>query len=124
MIIVLVITFSFLFWFSNWESNLKSLIHLFNSGRYVIKHHVTYGNIYININKYNKYYINIKYVIKSSLSLPKNYYNKFINYCYKNITDYSKLAINSMIGNFKPNLNKRGTQKHSHQIVVMHSTHI
>ncbi len=26
---------------------------------------------------------------------------------YKNIKDYSKLAINSMIGNFKPNLNKR-----------------
>ena len=50
---------------------------------------------------------NIKYVIKSSLSLPRNYYNKFIDYCYKNITDYSKLAINSMIGNFKPNLNKR-----------------
>jgi hypothetical protein len=25
---------------------------------------------------------NIKYVIKSSLSLPKNYYNKFIDFCY------------------------------------------
>jgi hypothetical protein len=50
---------------------------------------------------------NIKYVIKSSLSLPKNYYNKFIDHGYKNIKDYSKLAINSMIGNFKPNLNKR-----------------
>ena len=49
----------------------------------------------------------IKFVIKSSLSLPRNYYNKFIDYCYKNIKDYSKLAINSMIGNFKPNLNKR-----------------
>ena len=52
---------------------------------------------------------NIKYVIKSSLSLPKRYYNKFIDYCYKNIENYSKLAINSMIGNFKPNLNKRET---------------
>ncbi len=48
----------------------------------------------------------IKYVIKSSWSLPKNYYNKFIDHCYKNIKDYGKLAINSMIGNFKPNLNK------------------
>ncbi len=38
---------------------------------------------------------------------PKNNYNKFIDYCYKNIKDYSKLAINSMIGIFKPNLNKR-----------------
>jgi len=50
---------------------------------------------------------NIKYVIKSSLTLKKDYYNKFIDYCYTNIKDYSKLAINSMIGNFKPNLNKR-----------------
>jgi len=50
---------------------------------------------------------NIKYVIKSSLSIKKDYYNKFIDYCYNNIKDYSKLAINSMIGNFKPNLNKR-----------------
>ena len=47
------------------------------------------------------------YVIKSSLTLKKEYYNKFIDYCYKNIESYSKLAINSMIGNFKPNLNKR-----------------
>ena len=46
---------------------------------------------------------NIKYVIKSSLSLKKDYYNKFIDHCYTNIKDYSKLAINSMIGNFKPN---------------------
>ncbi len=46
---------------------------------------------------------NIKYVIKSSLSLPKHYYNEFIDHCYKNINDYSKLAINLMIGNFKPN---------------------
>ncbi len=50
---------------------------------------------------------NIKYVIKSSLTIKKNYYNKFIDHCYKNIEGYSKLAINSMIGNFKPNLNKR-----------------
>ena len=52
---------------------------------------------------------NIKYVINSSLSLPKRYLNKFFDYCYKNIENYSKLAINSMIGNFKPNLNKRET---------------
>ena len=50
---------------------------------------------------------NIKYVIKSSLTIPSNYYNKFIEYCYKNITNYEKLAINCMIGNFKPNMNKR-----------------
>ena len=50
---------------------------------------------------------NIKYVVKSSLSLPKSYYNNFIDYCYNNITNYEKLAVNSMIGNFKPNMNKR-----------------
>jgi hypothetical protein len=50
---------------------------------------------------------NIKYVVKSSLTIKKDYYNKFIDYCYTKIKDYSKLAINSMIGNFKPNLNKR-----------------
>ena len=48
----------------------------------------------------------IKFVIKSSLTLKKDYYNKFIDYCYNNIKDYDKLAINSMIGNFKPNRNK------------------
>ena len=46
---------------------------------------------------------NIKYVIKSSLTLKKDYYNKFIDYVYNNIKDYNKLAINSMIGKFKPN---------------------
>ncbi len=42
---------------------------------------------------------NIEHVIKSSLSLPKNYYNKFIDFCYNNIENYSKVAINSMIEN-------------------------
>ncbi len=50
---------------------------------------------------------NIKYVIKSSLSLPKHYYNKFIDYCYNSIENQNKLAITSMIRNLKPNLNKR-----------------
>ena len=36
---------------------------------------------------------NIEYVIKSSLSLKKDYYNKFTDYCHTNIKDYSKLAI-------------------------------
>ena len=67
---------------------------------------------------------NIRYEIISSLYIPSNYYNEFINYCYKHIDnydvicdklnmmvddmkDYKKLAINGMIGGFKPNLNKR-----------------
>jgi hypothetical protein len=36
--------------------------------------------------------------ISSSSQTIMNYYNIFIDYCYKNIKDYSKLAINSMIG--------------------------
>ncbi len=47
--------------------------------------------------------------MKSSLSLPRNYYNKFIDFCYNNIENYSKPAIYSMIRNFKPNMNKRET---------------
>ena len=68
---------------------------------------------------------NIKYVIKSSLELENDYYNEFINYCvneldnydelieiYKenhdeeDMTDLRKLGPNSMIGAFKPNLEK------------------
>ena len=67
---------------------------------------------------------NIKYEVISSLTIPSNYYNEFIEDCYKNIDnydviceklnimnddiiDYKKLAINGLIGNFKPNHNKR-----------------
>ena len=41
----------------------------------------------------------IKYCLLSSMVTPHNYYNDFIDYCVNNIND-SKLAINSMIGNF------------------------
>ena len=44
----------------------------------------------------------IKHVIYASLTIPKNYYNKFIDYLDTVITDKSKLAVNSMIGCFKP----------------------
>ena len=54
---------------------------------------------------------NIKYTIQSSLTIPCNYYNKFIKYCDEHITEYNKLAINGMIGNFKPNVNKRANWK-------------
>jgi hypothetical protein len=67
---------------------------------------------------------NIKYEVISSLTIPSNYYNEFIEDCYKNIDnydviceklnimnddtiDYKKLAINGLVGNFKPNHNKR-----------------
>ena len=44
----------------------------------------------------------IKYAIYSSLTVPKNYYNKFIDYLTENMSDKAKLAVNSMIGCFKP----------------------
>ena len=42
----------------------------------------------------------IKNVIYSSLSIPCNYYNDFINFLNNNIDD--KLCVNTMIGCFKP----------------------
>ena len=70
----------------------------------------------------------IKYEIISSLTIPANYYNEFIEYCYKNIDnydviceklnisdydmkDYKKLAINVTVGEFKPNVTKRANWK-------------
>ena len=44
----------------------------------------------------------IKHVIYSSLTIPKNYYYKFIDYLDGVMADKSKLAVNSMIGCFKP----------------------
>ena len=46
----------------------------------------------------------IKHVIYSSLTIPKNYYNNFIDYLDKILPDKSKLAVNSMIGCFKPKM--------------------
>lgn len=44
----------------------------------------------------------IKYVIYSSLTVPKDYYNSFIDYIYNLLPEaQAKLAINSMIGQFK-----------------------
>ena len=73
-------------------------------------------------------YDNIKFIIEPSLELNNDYYNGFIDECYnKNIfdstnealyniyndmdisldqIDFKKLSINSMIGGFKPNINK------------------
>jgi DNA replication protein DnaC len=50
---------------------------------------------------------NIKYCVQCLVSIPANYYNEFIDYCYDTLPeDYKKLSINMMIGGFKPNLNK------------------
>ena len=44
----------------------------------------------------------LKYVIYASLSIPQNYYNKFIDFLNKNVDD--KLCVNTMIGCFKPKI--------------------
>jgi hypothetical protein len=44
----------------------------------------------------------IKYVIYSSLTIPKDYYNKFIDHIRATCPEFSKNAINTMIGTFKP----------------------
>ena len=44
----------------------------------------------------------IKYKIKASLSVPANYFDEFIKFCKDNLDDYAKIAVNSIIGNFKP----------------------
>jgi nucleoside-triphosphatase THEP1 len=68
---------------------------------------------------------NIKYTVQAILKIPHNYYVEFIDLCYSSLEKYSeietfyndmnidgstvdfrKLSINTMIGGFKPNLNK------------------
>jgi hypothetical protein len=44
----------------------------------------------------------IRYALYSSLSIPKNFYNKFIDYLETKMSGKAKLAVNSMIGCLKP----------------------
>ena len=53
----------------------------------------------------------IKYVVLSSLSIPGNYYNEFIDFCSVKLGNLSKLAINSMIGAFNINIDKNVNSK-------------
>jgi hypothetical protein len=49
----------------------------------------------------------IKYCIISSLTIPANYYNEFIDFCYSNLDEkLAKSSVNSMIGAFNINLQK------------------
>jgi hypothetical protein len=45
---------------------------------------------------------NIGYVLIASIQVSEKYFNEFIDFCYTNLGDFAKLAINSMIGCFKP----------------------
>jgi hypothetical protein len=48
----------------------------------------------------------VKYVIYASCSIPHDFFNKLIQFCYANLGEHAKLAINSMIGMFKPKVKK------------------
>ena len=45
---------------------------------------------------------NISYVVYSSLTAPKDYFNKFIDYIYGMNDGYEKLKVNSTLGSLKP----------------------
>ena len=50
---------------------------------------------------------NIKYCVQCLVTIPSDYYNEFIDYCYEKLDENDKkMSINMMIGSFKPNLNK------------------
>ena len=68
----------------------------------------------------------IKYVVLSSLSMPADYYNEFINFCYHRLGNYAKFSINSMIGAFNINTEKNinsstiGVIKNSYDAYLKH----
>jgi len=49
----------------------------------------------------------IKYVIYNSLTIPKEYFNPFIDYIYTNFNKYAKQIINTMIGIFTINTKRK-----------------
>jgi DNA replication protein DnaC len=61
----------------------------------------------------------IKKVIKSSLSIPSTYYNKWIDHVFENM-EQAKLAINSMIGSFNYNADKH--ENWSSMLITQSST--
>ena len=64
----------------------------------------------------------IKSTVQSSLTIKHDYYNKFIDHIYSTLPiSEAKLAINSMIGNFKPNIH-RHTQTQS--VCILSLIHI
>ena len=68
----------------------------------------------------------IKYVVLSSLSMPADYYNELINFCYHRLGNYAKFSINSMIGAFNINTEKNinsstiGVIKNSYDAYLKH----
>ena len=60
----------------------------------------------------------IKYVTYSTSSLPNDYFNSFIDFVYAKFGEFSKLAINSMIGCFKPK------DKENHELILPPTTNV
>ena len=44
----------------------------------------------------------ISFALYSSISIPHNYYNSFIDFIYNSLGEFAKISINCMIGMFKP----------------------
>ena len=77
------------------RDNIKAGLYYVESGNY--KPMRGNGWYYHNMIEYcldNKIitHDNIKYEIISSLTIPANYYNEFIEYCYKNIDNYDVIC--------------------------------
>ena len=54
---------------------------------------------------------NIKYALYSGLTIPSNYYVKFIDYLYNSLDNKAKLSVNTIIGSFKPKIRESWKSK-------------
>jgi len=61
---------------------------------------------------------NIKYAIYATSSVPGEYFKNLIDFVYSTFGDFSKLAINSMIGCFKPK------DREAHQLLIPPTTDV
>ena len=53
----------------------------------------------------------IKFAVYSGLTIPSNYYVKFIKYLYESLDDKAKLSVNTFIGAFKPKIRESWKSK-------------
>jgi hypothetical protein len=70
------------------------------------------------------YECNIKYALYSSLTIPSNYYVKFIDYLYDSLDNRAKLSVNTFIGALKPKVRETWKSKFINtdpNVVLYHS---
>ena len=53
----------------------------------------------------------IKFAVYSGLTIPSNYYVKFIKYLYESLDEKAKLSVNTFIGAFKPKIRESWKSK-------------